>query len=285
MRNFWAYVNLTKPRLTALVILTSLAGYYIAAPAGVFHFELVWLTIGTALSCSGAAALNQYFERSFDAKMTYTRRRPLAAGDIPPVNALNFGLILVLAGVTELVLTVNLLTGFLALLTVFIYIIIYTPMKRTSWLCTSLGAVSGALPPLGGYAAASGSIGRSAWLLFFILFIWQHPHFYAIAWMHRKDYAAAGFKVLSVVDATGEKLFAHIFVFSLALIPITLFPYGEGLLGPLYGYGSLLLGLVMLFLSVKLFFTRSERDTRRVFVASVLYLPALFIFLMLDTVL
>jgi protoheme IX farnesyltransferase len=274
MRHFLAYVKLTKPRLTALVIATSLAGYYLAAPAGVLHIRLVWFAIGTALSCSGAAALNQYFERGFDVKMAYTRRRPLVAGDIVPVNALNFGLILVLAGVTELVLAVNLLTGFLSLLTVFIYIIIYTPMKRTSWLCTSLGAVSGALPPLGGCAAASGSVGGGAWLLFFILFVWQHPHFYAIAWMHRKDYAAAGFKML----------FTQIVFFSLVLIPFTLFPYWEGLLGPFYGAGSLFLGMGMVFLSIKLFFSRSERDTRMLFRASVMYLPVLLLFLIIDPI-
>jgi protoheme IX farnesyltransferase len=285
VRLLLAYWQLTKPRLTALVIMTSVAGYFLAGPATFWEPRLFYLVAGAVLSCSGAAVLNQYLERDLDARMRYTCNRPIPAGIVRPVHALNFSILLILTGITVLCVKVNLLTAFLSLLTVFIYIMVYTPMKRVSWLSTSLGAVAGALPPVGGWAAVSGTIGLEAWILFFILFIWQHLHFYAIAWMHRQDYKAAGFKILSVIDPEGRRIFKHVFVYSLVLVPVALLPYVFGVSGGWYGAGAIMLGIILLIFSAKLFFSRSDRDTRVLFRATVAYLPALLMLIILDKLL
>ncbi|UWX58400.1 heme o synthase [Chlorobaculum sp. MV4-Y] len=280
-----AYLQLTKPRITVLVILTTVAGYLFAGGASVLDSRLRYLVAASVLGCSGSAVLNQYLERDFDARMRHTCKRPIPAGLIEPVQALNFGILLVLAGVIVASVKVNLLAAFLILLTAFIYIVIYTPMKRVSWLSTSIGAISGALPPLTGWGAASGAIAPKAWILFLILFLWQHPHFYAIGWMYREDYATGGFKILSVIDSEGRRAFRHILIFTLLLVPVSVLPYVFGLSGIRYGVGSLLLGIMPLVFSVKLFFSRSDSDTRSLFKATLAYLPALMIVMILDSVL
>lgn len=284
MPRFFAYLRLTKPRLTVLVILTTVAGYLLAGNTIVLDARLLYLVAGSVLACAGSAVLNQYLERDFDARMVHTRDRPIPAGLIEPVHALNFGIVLVLAGVIITAVAVNLLAAFLNLLTAFIYIIIYTPMKRVSWLSTSLGAISGALPPVTGWAAASGKIGPGAWILFLILFMWQHPHFYAIGWMYRKDYTTGGFKILSVIDTEGRRIFSYIFVSTLLLLPVSFFPYAFGLTSIRYGVSALILGIIPLMFSVKLFFSRTDSDTRNVFRAILAYLPALLIVMILDRV-
>ncbi len=256
-----------------------------AGHESIFDPRLLYLVAGIVLSCSGAAVLNQYLERNLDAKMRHTRDRPLPAGTVQPVHILNFGTVFILAGIIILCVGVNLLTAFLSLLTAFIYIMIYTPMKRISWLSTSLGAVSGALPAVAGWAAASGTISLGAWILFLILFIWQHPHFYSIAWLYREDYKTGGFKTLSVIDTSGHRIFKHVFIYSLILIPVSFLPYVFGLSSGWYGAGSLTIGIILLIFSAKLFFSRSDRDARRLFKATVVYLPTLLMLIILDKLL
>jgi len=281
MHQLFAYIQLTKPRITILVIMTTVAGYLFAGGTTVLDAKLFYLVAGSVAACSGSAVLNQYLERDFDARMEHTRDRPIPAGVVQPVHALNFGILLVLAGVTVAGLMVNLLSAFLILLTAFIYIVIYTPMKRVSWLSTSLGAVSGAIPPVTGWAAATGIIGSGAWILFLILFLWQHPHFYAVAWMYRNDYRAGGFKILSAIDSRGNRIFKHILASTLLLVLASFLPYLFGLSGLRFGIGSLLLGIIPLMVSVQLFFSRSDRDTRRVFKTTLAYLPVLLTLIVL----
>ena len=262
--------------------MTSIAGYISAEHGTLGDPQLFYLVVGTVLSCSGAAVLNQYLERHYDAQMRYTRNRPIPAGVVQPVHALIFGILLVLVGVTLLYVKVNLLTASLILLTTFIYILIYTPMKRVSWLSTSIGAVAGALPPVAGWTAASGTIDPGAWILFLIIFIWQHPHFYAIAWRYREDYAAGGFKMLSVIDPEGRRIFKHILVYSLVLVPVSFLPCVLGLSSRWYGAGALTLGITQLMFSVRLFFSRSDEDNRKLFRVNIAYLPTLLILVILD---
>jgi len=281
MHQLFAYIQLTKPRITILVIMTTVAGYLFAGGTTVLDPRLFYLVAGSVSACSGSAVLNQYLERDFDARMEHTRDRPIPVGLVQPVQALNLGIVLVLSGVTIAAMKVNLLSAFLILLTAFIYIVIYTPMKRVSWLSTSLGAVSGALPPVTGWAAATGTIGLGAWILFFILFLWQHPHFYAVAWMYRDDYRIGGFKILSAIDANGDRIFKHILVYTLLFVLASFLPYLFGLSGLQYGVGSLLLGIIPLMFSAQLFVSRSDRDTRRVFRATLAYLPMLLTLIVL----
>jgi heme o synthase len=260
-----------------MVALSAFAGFYLAGPPQSF-VRLIFFIVGIVLSCSGSAALNQYLERDLDAKMDHTKSRPIPAGSVSPVHALNFGLLLTVAGATELVLAVNLLAGFLSLLTSFIYIIIYTPMKRLSPLSTSIGAVPGALPPVIGWAAARGEVDAPAWILFFIVFVWQHTHFYAIARIYREDYLKAGFKVIGVDEPEGKKTFRWIFASSLLLIPVSVLPVVFGLeRGGAYATGSVLLGAALSVLSARLIFSGSEKDTRLLFRSTLAYLPAILI--------
>ena len=215
--------------------------------------------------------------------MNRTRQRPIPSGAISPAEALSFGLVLVLLGVTLLAWRVNLLTGFLSLMTVFLYVLVYTPLKRVTWLNTFVGAIPGALPPVGGWAAATGSLDIGAWVLFLILFIWQHPHFYAIAWMYRDDYARGGFKMLPVVEPDGASTFQQILLYSLLLIPISLFPTIIGMSGWIYGGGVLVMGIGMLLVGLSVASSRSNQDAKRLLKASVLYLPAFLVLILIDS--
>jgi len=277
-----AYVCLTKPRIVTMVLVMSASGFFLGAqglePLSTFLIMLV----GTALSSGGAAVLNNYLERDCDSKMDRTKKRPLPQGTITPSEALSFGLLLVLLGVGLLAWQVNLLTGFLSLLTVFLYVLVYTPLKRITWLNTVIGAVPGALPPVGGWAAATGHLDAGAWILFLILFIWQHPHFYAIAWMYKEDYSRGGFKMLPVVDPEGSSTFRQVIIFSLLLIPASLLPMANGMAGAFYGWGIFALGLGLLAIGVHLSRTRSVKDARLLLKASVIYLPLFFILILGD---
>ncbi len=230
----------------------------------------------------GAAVLNNYLERDFDTKMVRTRNRALPAGLIAPAKALMFGVSLVLGGVLALVCAVNLLTSFLVLLGAFLYVLVYTPLKRVTWLNTSFGAIPGAIPPLAGWAAATGRIDPGAWVLFAILFAWQHPHFFAIAWICRDDYRAAGFKMLPAVESNGARTFFQTIAFSILLIGVSLLPSLFGMAGRFYFFGALLIGLGLLGVALSFTSRHGVADARRLLKASVLYLPLLLLLIFLD---
>jgi protoheme IX farnesyltransferase len=270
------FVQLTKPRLTTLVVLTTLVGF-LEGRRG--HLDLVLLghtVVATFLVAAAASALNQWAERDVDAAMRRTARRPLPAGHLAPGQVLAFGLLLLAAGTTWLALAVNPLASALAALTAACYLLAYTPMKQVTSLATVVGAVPGAIPPMIGWAAARADLGAGAWVLFGIVFFWQMPHFLAIATLYRQDYAAAGFRVLSVVDPGGKSTGRQAVLYALALVPVSLLPAFLGLAGPWYFAGALLLGLVYLGASVRLLLDPDNvTRARRLFRISLLYLPAL----------
>ena len=277
-----AYFNLTKPRILLMVLIMCAAGYVLATH-GIVDYGVLSLTLlGTGLSSAGAAVLNNYLERDIDRSMHRTRKRALPTGTIPAAHALSFGLVLTLLGVSILVSGVNLLTGFLSLLTVFLYVLVYTPLKRVTWLNTLVGAIPGALPPMGGWTAATGHVDLGAWVIFAILFIWQHPHFYAIAWMYREDYARGGFKMLPVVEPDGASTFRQIIWFSAALIPVSLVPTFVGISGKIYMGGMLISGLLMLWVGIHLSRTKTNLDAKRLLRASIVYLPVFFALILAD---
>lgn len=277
-----AYLTLTKPSILMMNVIVAALGYYLGGKGIVsVPVFLIFLT-GTALSCGGACALNNYLERDIDARMKRTKKRPLPSGILAPVDALFFGLTLVLAGTTLLAWQVNLLTGFLSLMTTFLYVLVYTPLKKVTWWNTVVGAIPGAIPPMGGWAAATGSLDAGAWVLFLILFIWQHPHFYAIAWMYREDYARGGFKMLPVVDPSGKSTFRQILVFSVLLLLVAALPTVIGMSGMIYLAGSIGLGIFMLAMGIVLARSGSVLDAKRLLRASIIYLPALLILIVLD---
>lgn len=278
-----SYFELTKPRIIHLVLVTTALGYYLGDGKISLSLTLLWTLLGTTLCCAGSAALNQYLERDFDALMKRTANRPLPSKAIPPQNALAFGVILVLMGTASLVLTVNLLTGFMAILTAFLYVVVYTPLKRVSWINTGIGAIPGALPTVGGWTAATGELSIGAWLLFLILFVWQHPHFYAIAWMYKDDYAKGGFKMLPVVEPDGKRTFRQILAFSALLIPVSIFPTLFGISGYFYLTGALLLGSFMLWSGYMVWKTHEVSDARKVLRMSIFYLPILLLLVVVDS--
>jgi protoheme IX farnesyltransferase len=279
-----AYVCLTKPRIITMVLVMTAAGFFLGAGGITPLSTFLIMLLGTALSSGGAAVLNNYIERDIDGKMHRTCKRPLPTGTITPSEALSFGLLLVLLGVGILSWQVNLLTGFLSLLTVFLYVLVYTPLKRITWLNTVIGAIPGALPPVGGWAAATGHLDMGAWVLFLILFIWQHPHFYAIAWMYKDDYERGGFKMLPVVEPDGVSTFRQVVFFSVALIPVSLLPVFMGMAGMWYSVGITISGLCMLGVGINLWRTHSVRDAKLLLRASVIYLPVFLALLVGDSI-
>jgi protoheme IX farnesyltransferase len=279
---FNAYIELLKTRIMMLVLITAALGYFLGAKEQFSWITLIFFMLGVSLSCGGAGALNHYMERDVDARMHRTKNRPIPSGMIEPQDALIYGLSLVLVGVFVLIWKVNVLTAFLSLLSAFLYVLVYTPLKRITWLNTSIGAIPGALPPMGGWAAATGELSLGAWVLFAILFIWQHPHFYSIAWMLKDEYRKAGFKMLPVVDPSGTSTFGQIIIFSILLLPISLLPCTIGLSGPIYFYGALMIGAALLFVSLMLSQSRSLTDAKYLLKATVLYLPVLFILIVVD---
>ena len=277
-------MELTKPRITSLVMVTTALGFYLGGEGRLPPVLFSFLMGGVAMVCAGSSALNHYLEREFDSKMLRTKNRPIPAGIIAPAYALNFGITLTLTGIFLLYVKVNILTAFLSLLTAFLYIVVYTPMKRASWLNTTVGAIPGAIPPLGGWAAATGSLSFEAGILFLILFIWQHPHFYAIAWMLRDDYKRGGFQMLPVVEPNGDRMFRHILWTSVLLIPVSLIPAVIGMSGAVYCAGALIAGVLLLIISRKFVASRTNLDARKLLRATVLYLPALFFLIIMDVI-
>lgn len=277
------YLELTKPRLTSLAIVTALGGFFLGGAGYPLNWPgLVVLLFGTALIGAGAGTLNQYIEREADGRMERTRGRPLPSGRISPDSALAFGVACSCAGLLVLAFGANGLSAGLAAATLVSYLFIYTPLKSRTTLCTLVGAVPGALPPLIGWAAARGELGLHAWPLFFILFLWQLPHFLAIAWTWREDYARAGFRMLPVLDPDGGSTGRQIVLYCLALIPVSLLPAAMGSFGWLYFLVALASGLGFLLCGLATARTRSAPSARRLFFASILYLPVLLTTMTLD---
>jgi heme o synthase len=266
------YYTLTKPEVNLLILMTTSAGYYLAS-RGPFHWMgLVNTLIGTLLVASGTATLNQWMERVFDGQMRRTSNRPLPSGRLSTGEALRFGIVLSVAGGLYLAVTVNRLSALLAVSTLLSYLLIYTPLKRKTALCTLLGAFPGAMPTLIGWAGASGRIDKQAWFLFAILFLWQFPHFLAIALMYREDYARAGYHMLPEFDLDARFTRAEIVGFTLVLIATTLLPLASRG-GPVYLGGMLLAGCFLLYHVSKLAGATSKVLASRVVHASVIYLP------------
>jgi protoheme IX farnesyltransferase len=276
------YLALTKPRITWLILMSTGVGYFFGAKAGWHWVTLLHTIIGTGLMASGTAALNQWYEREADAKMRRTKARPLPSGKLEESRALLFGLLISAAGFFELQLAVNELAALLGAVTLASYLFLYTPLKQRSPHSTTIGAIPGAIPPLIGYAAASGKLTWEAWVLFAILFLWQFPHFYAIAWMYREDYERAGIRMLPVVEPDGESTARRIVLYSLVLIPISLIPKYLLMAGNIYLFGALALGLLFLYAGVRISFDRTRQEARRVLLASVVYLPVLYGLLVFD---
>jgi protoheme IX farnesyltransferase len=247
----------------------------------------IWLQffhtlLGTGLIASGTAALNQWYEREADAKMNRTSKRPLPSGRLGSAEALAFGVFLSIAGFVELWLGANLLTGLLGAFTLFSYLFAYTPLKQKSKHSTTIGAIPGAMPPLIGYAAAANGLGKEAWVLYLILFLWQFPHFYAIAWMYREDYGRAGIRMLPVVEPDGESTARRILWFSLALVPISLLPKYFAMAGNVYLIGAALLGVLVVWAGLRASQEHTRIRARQVLLASVIYLPLLYGLLVFD---
>jgi protoheme IX farnesyltransferase len=276
------YADLIKARLTLLVLLTTLVGFYVGWRGPMDYALLFHAVIGTALVASGAAALNQFLEREHDAKMRRTASRPLPAGRLQPVTVMLFGGVCSVAGLVYLALLVNLLTCVLGAVSLITYLFIYTPLKRLTWLNTAVGAVSGGLPPLMGWAAARGELADGGWALFAILAFWQIPHFFAIAWIYREEYAKAGFQMLPNVDPDGRRTAAQSVSHALGLLTVSLCPFLFRLAGAWYLAGAILLGSVFLWCAIRFSRELSLSRARQLFYASIVYLPLLLALLVLD---
>ena len=269
------YLALTKPRLNLLVVATSAAGYYLGAPL-VRVLPMAAAVAGTALVAGGAAVLNQVYERDTDALMRRTRTRPLPDHRVTHGDAQRFGILLASAGIVCLMLLANVLAAALALITIVVYLFVYTPMKRRSSAATLVGAVPGALPPLIGWAAAHGTLSIGGLALFAIVFLWQIPHFMAIAWLYRDDYRQAGFPMLPVVEPDGRRTGRHAVIYASVLMPVSLAPTLVGVSGWAYFWIALALGTALIWLSARFATSRSDAAARRLFFGSIIYLPLIW---------
>lgn len=268
------YLELSKSRIVFMVVVTAAAGF-IFAPGAVDPLLLFHALAGTALVAAGTNALNQYVEREHDAKMQRTRRRPLPAGRMTARAALLFSAGVAIAGTLYLGLAVNWLTAFLGAFTLTSYIFVYTPLKRISTICTVIGAVPGAIPPLMGWTAATGQLSAGGWIVFGILFFWQLPHFMAISWIYREDYARGGYVMHSVADVEGGSVARQAVYYSLALLTVSVLPVFFGLAGMYYLAGAALAGTAMFAYAVRFFFARNPRNARSLFMLSNFYLLAI----------
>jgi len=276
------FVALAKPRLNLLVVVSSIAGY--AMGGGDTHdvWRMLAVAIGTGLVAGGASAFNQVLERDADAKMHRTRLRPMPDGRLPVRDALLFGAALTLGGVGVLALAANVLSAVVALVTLATYAVVYTPLKKVTSFATVVGAIPGALPPVIGWAAATDTLSRGAWILFAIVFLWQLPHFLAIAWIYREDYARAGFLMLSVIEPDGRSTARQSVIYAAALLPVSLGPTLVGMTGPVYFVGALVLSSGFVALALKFGLSRSIADARRLFFGSITYLPLLWLLMILN---
>ncbi len=277
-----AFVELTKPRIAFMLVLTSAAGFFLGTK-GAFDFPVFAnAMIGIALLAFGVATLNQYIERSTDKLMDRTAKRPLPTGRIQPTEALIFGVVQCVVSELYLYFLVNPLTAFLGLTVIVGYVFLYTPLKTRTTASTAIGAIPGAMPPLMGWTAAANEISLGAWALFTMLFLWQFPHFLAIAWMYREEYAKAGIKMLPVVEPSGRITARQIVLFAIMLLPVSLAPFFLNFAGPVFLVGASLLGLWFLFESIRTARIRTVEQARRLLLVSVLYLPLIFALAVVD---
>jgi protoheme IX farnesyltransferase len=282
----WAavYADLIKARLTLLVLLTTLVGFYVGVRGAMDYALLFHTMLGTALVASGAAALNQLLEREHDAKMRRTASRPLPSGRLQPVTVMLFGGVCSVVGLVYLALLVNLLTCVIGAVSLVSYLFIYTPLKRLTWLNTAVGAIPGGLPPLMGWAAARGELDGGGWALFAILAFWQMPHFFAIAWIYRDEYAKAGFQMLPNVDPDGRRTASQSVSHALGLLTVSLCPFLFRLAGAWYLAGAIILGAIFLWCAIRFSRELSLSRARQLFFASIVYLPLLLVLLVLDKI-
>jgi heme o synthase len=275
-------IALAKPRLNLLVVVSSLAGYVMAGGDTHDVWKILWIVAGTGLIAGGASAINQIIERDTDALMRRTRLRPMPDGRVSVRDGVLFSFLLSIVGALALTLGANVLSAVVALVTLATYAAIYTPLKRHSSFATVIGAIPGALPPVIGWAAAENALSRGAWVLFGILFLWQLPHFLAIAWMYREDYARAGFPMLPVIEPDGRSTARQAVIYALALLPLSLAPTLVGMAGRTYFAAALTLSLLFVGLSLRFGATRSIADARRLFFGSIIYLPLIWILMIAD---
>jgi protoheme IX farnesyltransferase len=279
-----AYVALTKPDVSFLVLMTTAAGYYMGARGGVDWLHLIQTVFATLLIAAGTATLNHYIERDSDRYMRRTASRPLPRGQLQPREALWFGLILSVTGGLALYFTAGLLASGLGILTCLSYLLAYTPLKKRTVWATAVGAFPGAIPPMIGWAAATGSLDRGAWLLFAILFFWQFPHFYAIAWMYREDYARAGILMLPVLDRAGTRTFRQIILTAIALVGVSVLPAVMGLAGVHYFFGALVVSTALVQVCLWAASSRTNARAKWLMHATVLHIPILLGLMIYDKI-
>jgi protoheme IX farnesyltransferase len=279
-----AYVTLTKPDVSFLVLMTTAAGYYMGARGAVDWLHLIQTVFATLLIAAGTATLNHYIERDSDRFMRRTASRPLPSGQLQPREALWFGLILCVAGALDLYFTAGILASALGVLTSLSYLLAYTPLKKRTVWATAVGAFPGAIPPMIGWVAATGTLDRGAWLLFAILFLWQFPHFYAIAWMYREDYARAGILMLPVVDREGTRTFRQIILTAIALVGVSLLPAVMGLAGVRYFFGALVVSTALVQVCLWAASSRTNVRAKWLMHATVLHIPLLLGLMIYDKI-
>ena len=274
--------ELSKLNILSLVLVATFLGFYLGSNGEMEYNKLLLTLLGTALTAAGSGSLNHYLERDADKKMDRTRNRPLPSGTLTPLFAVLYGMALVVVGSVTLAYFVNLLTGFLSLLTAFLYIVVYTPLKKITWLNTSIGSIPGAIPIIGGWTAASNRISPMALVLFGIMYLWQHPHFYAIAWLCKNDYAKANFKMLPVIEESGSRTMRQIFWHLLLMIPLSFLPVIQGNLGIIYLVGVTIITFIFFLSALPLAKDRSNKSALLLLKASVLYLPVLLFIIIID---
>jgi len=277
-----AFIELTKPRITILILISTALGYYLAESEMINYLNFFYTILGTAILSGGAGTINHCIEKDLDMLMDRTKSRPIPAGLISINTALNFGLAQSIIGFAILWVLVNQLTAILGLATIVLYLFVYTPLKKITWLNTTVGAIPGAMPALGGWAASANQLSPNAWILFAILFLWQHPHFYAIAIMCKDDYERAGFKMLPVIEKENHRTNRQIIWHAFLLIPVSLYFVVTGALGIFYFWGALLLGIVYLTSGIPLLKESSIKNAKLLLRTSVVYLPLLFIIILID---
>ena len=277
-----AFFELTKPRITFLILVSTALGFYLGSQGKINSNQFALTIIGTFLLAGGAGAINHFAEKDLDKLMDRTQFRPIPAGIISGKNALFFGVSITIIGFIILAALVNHLTAILGLITVLLYIFIYTPLKKITWLNTTVGAIPGAMPALGGWAASANALDPNAWILFSILFLWQHPHFYAIALMCKEDYKKAGFQMLPVIENESNRTNRQILWHAFLLIPVSLFFVVTGILGEIYFWGASALGFGYLISGIPLLRDTTVDNAKLLLKTSVIYLPALLIVIFID---
>ena len=277
-----AYYELTKPRIAFLLVLTSAAGFYLGSNSGFDAVRFANAMISIALLAFGVSTLNQYIERNIDPLMERTAKRPLPTQRLAPIEALIFGILLCIAAEVYLFVAINTLTGVLGLVVIVGYVLLYTPLKTRTSASTAIGAIPGAMPPLMGWTAAANDITLGAWAMFVTQFLWQFPHFLAIAWMYREQYAKAGILMLPVVEPSGKITGRQIVLFTVMLVPVSFAPFFLGFAGVIYLIAAAILGIVFLWSSISAARSKTNESARRLLYASVIYLPLLFLILVLD---